>query len=244
MPETISPVTREEDYLAAIAGQDVTPPTPVTRKEEWLDLIADKVDDLAGDIEDLQDVVPTPEAADSGKVLTAGADGTATWADVPEELPASLGTAGQVLTVNAGATGVEWATPSGGGGGVNLAEVVTISKTIDGHAYDSSTTNINIDEGGGSSVTYTPAQYKVADVKADAFNLLIGENYGYTTYTAVAAIIENTASAPTLPSEGFWLAEGQKYYDVAVMDTSGSFVQIAQTHIIPPDARIVYVSGS
>ena len=79
MPDTISPVTREEDYLAAIAGQDVTPPTPVTRKEEWLDLIAGKVDDLAGDIEDLQDVVPTPEAADSGKVLTAGADGTASW---------------------------------------------------------------------------------------------------------------------------------------------------------------------
>ena len=79
MPETISPVTREEDYLAAIAGQDVTPPTPVTRKEEWLDLIAGKVDDLAGDIEDLQDVVPTPEAADSGKVLTASSDGTASW---------------------------------------------------------------------------------------------------------------------------------------------------------------------
>lgn len=79
MPDTISPVTREEDYLAAIAGQDVTPPTPVTRKEEWLDLIAGKVDDLAGDIEDLQDVVPAPEAADSGKVLTAGADGTASW---------------------------------------------------------------------------------------------------------------------------------------------------------------------
>lgn len=79
MPDTISPVTREEDYLAAIAGQDVTPPTPVTRKEEWLDLIAGKVDDLAGDIEDLQDVVPTPAAADEGKVLTAGADGTASW---------------------------------------------------------------------------------------------------------------------------------------------------------------------
>ena len=86
MPETISPVTREEDYLAAIAGQDVTPPTPVTRKEEWLDLIADKVDDLAGDlstaegeIDDLQDIVPTPAEVDSGKVLTAGADGTASW---------------------------------------------------------------------------------------------------------------------------------------------------------------------
>lgn len=134
MPETISPVTREEDYLAAIAGQDVTPPTPVTRKEEWLDLIADKVDDLAGglstaegEIDDLQDIVPTPAAGDSGKVLTAGADGTGSWADVPKELPASLGTAGQVLTVNAGATGVEWATTSGGGG--MLVEIVLDSGT-------------------------------------------------------------------------------------------------------------------
>lgn len=98
MPETISPVTREEDYLAAIAGQDVTPPTPVTRKEEWLDLIADKVDGLAGDIEDLQDVVPTPEAADSGKVLTAGADGAASW-----QTPSGGGD--NVLIVHATGTG-------------------------------------------------------------------------------------------------------------------------------------------
>ena len=132
MPDTISPVTREEDYLAAIAGQDVTPPTPVTRKEEWLDLIAGNVDDLAGDIKDLQDVVPTPAAGDSGKVLTAGADGTGSWADAPKELPASLGTAGQVLTVNAGATGVEWATPSGGGGVLVMKCTGTGEETADG----------------------------------------------------------------------------------------------------------------
>ena len=41
--------------------------------------------------------------------------------NVKNPLPASLGTAGQVLTVNSGATGVEWATPSSGGGGVYLA---------------------------------------------------------------------------------------------------------------------------
>lgn len=86
MPEELTPVIREEEYLAAIACQDVTPPDPATRKEEWLDLIADNVAGLAGDlstaegeIDDLQDLVPTPEAADSGKVLTAGADGTASW---------------------------------------------------------------------------------------------------------------------------------------------------------------------
>lgn len=69
MPEELTPVIREEEYLAAIAGQDVTPPDPATRKEEWLDAIADHLDAVA----------PTPAAEDSGKVLTAGADGTASW---------------------------------------------------------------------------------------------------------------------------------------------------------------------
>ena len=50
------------------------------------------------------------------------ADGTITLAKLADAvaarlLPAQLGTAGQVLTVNSGATGVAYATPAGGGGG-------------------------------------------------------------------------------------------------------------------------------
>lgn len=60
--------------------------------------------------------VPNSTDADAGKVLTAIYGGGRAWSAVPKELPASLGTAGQVLQVNAGATGVEWATPSSGGG--------------------------------------------------------------------------------------------------------------------------------
>ena len=114
--ETLTPITREETYLAAIAGEDVTVPDPVTRHEEFLAAIDGHVDSVEQDVTDLAAIVPTPAALDEGKVLTAGSTaGTASWANVPKELPASLGTAGQVLTVNAGATGVEWATPSGGG---------------------------------------------------------------------------------------------------------------------------------
>jgi hypothetical protein len=49
----------------------------------------------------------------AGQVLTvnAAADGVE-WKDAPEELPADLGTAGQFLAVNTGATGVEWKTHS------------------------------------------------------------------------------------------------------------------------------------
>lgn len=61
--------------------------------------------------------IATPGSDAAGKVLTVtDTQGNYGWQPVPQELPASLGTAGQVLTVNSGATGVEWATPSGGGG--------------------------------------------------------------------------------------------------------------------------------
>lgn len=78
MPDSLTPVIREEEFLSAIAGES-TMPTPVIRREEFLAEIGNRVDGLANDVEDLADIVPTPEAEDSGKVLTAGADGTASW---------------------------------------------------------------------------------------------------------------------------------------------------------------------
>jgi len=64
--------------------------------------------------------VPAYAAGDAGKVLTVNSGATGVeWAAVPQELPV-IGSAGQVLTVNATATGVEWATPSGGGGSSNI----------------------------------------------------------------------------------------------------------------------------
>lgn len=74
--------------------------------------------------------VPPVESTDDGKVLTASygaGGGSFEWADSPKELPESLGTAGQVLQVNAGATGVEWATPSGGGSTYTAGDGIAIS---------------------------------------------------------------------------------------------------------------------
>ena len=57
---------------------------------------------------------------------------------VKNPLPSSLGTAGQVLTVNSGATGVEWATPSGGGSSYTAGDGIiidsndAISVSVDG----------------------------------------------------------------------------------------------------------------
>lgn len=115
MPEQLTPVIREEEYLAAIAGREVTPPDPATRKEDWLDAIADNVTSLAsnlstaeGEIDDLQDIAPTPEAADSGKVLTAGADGTGSWQASVTPVPAAADS-GKVLKAGADGT-ASWQT--------------------------------------------------------------------------------------------------------------------------------------
>ena len=100
----------------------------VTTAEEDIDALEGRMDTAEDDIDTLEDYVggvrqrvtnletrfdnqcPYSVAADAGKVLTATGEHTASWQDVPKELPASLGTAGQVLAVNSGATGVEWRT--------------------------------------------------------------------------------------------------------------------------------------
>lgn len=67
---TITPSNREEEYLSAIAGDEgASAPVPSNRREEWLRRIARHGESI-----------PTvPEAGDSGKVWTAGSDGTAGW---------------------------------------------------------------------------------------------------------------------------------------------------------------------
>ena len=51
--------------------------------------------------------VPAASVTNNGQALLV-VGGVPTWAQLPNELPAALGTAGQVLTVNTGATGVQW----------------------------------------------------------------------------------------------------------------------------------------
>lgn len=80
--ETLTPVIREEEFLAAIAG-DGEMPDPVIRKEEFLAAIGGRVDDLSDAVDALEDIVPTPAAVDSGKVLTA-AEKTASQTIMPE----------------------------------------------------------------------------------------------------------------------------------------------------------------
>ena len=61
--------------------------------------------------------VPSVTSGDNGKVLKAtysNGVGSFGWDTAPSDLPSVTGNAGKVLTVNSGATGVEWATAQGG----------------------------------------------------------------------------------------------------------------------------------
>ena len=87
MPESLTPITREETFLAAIAGEEVSVPDPICRKEEFLDAIDEHIGSVEGDVSNvsgavtaLQTQIPASTAGDEGKVLTAGSTaGTASW---------------------------------------------------------------------------------------------------------------------------------------------------------------------
>lgn len=65
-----------EGILAYMAGEAEAMPAPTTEAERLLAKAAERI--TAG-------LVPTPAAADEGKVLTANDDGTADWADLPAD---------------------------------------------------------------------------------------------------------------------------------------------------------------
>lgn len=82
-----------ESILAFMAGEAQSLPATTNTEEERL--LKKAAQRLVGGL------VPTPENADNGKILTAGASGAFAWADAPTELPAvTAADAGAVLTVN------------------------------------------------------------------------------------------------------------------------------------------------
>ena len=133
MPESLTPITREETYLAAIAGEEVSTPDPICRKEEFLDAIDTHIGSVEGDVSNvsgavtaLQTQIPASTAGDEGKVLTAGS---------------TAGTA-------------SWQTPSGGGG-IPLVDFTTYparTVTVDSEAFDSSVNDLNITVDGETMV--------------------------------------------------------------------------------------------
>lgn len=100
------------------------------------------VSNSAGDLEWDEPAEELPDmTGQDGKILGAvDVEGTveAQWINPPTELPASLGTAGQVLTVNSGATGVEWAN-------TQLPEEKSLASTNSTINITEGTTTVSID---------------------------------------------------------------------------------------------------
>ena len=93
----LTPITREEYFLARMAGEDVTMPEPITREEEYMKGIAAQIE--AGSTE-----LPAVTDVDEGKILAVNASGKWDKADAPTELPeVSASDNGDVLTVVEGA---------------------------------------------------------------------------------------------------------------------------------------------
>ena len=115
-------MTTAEDDIDALEGRMDT-------AEGDIDALEGRMDTAEGDIDALETQMPKSAAGSAGKVLTSTGAGTATWQDVPEELPArsaasdpykllicgagaalswgaqwGVGAAGNVLTVNNDAT--------------------------------------------------------------------------------------------------------------------------------------------
>ena len=137
--------------------------------------------------------LPSSTVGDQGKVLTVDDTGDAGWDYVPKELP-TLGTAGQVLAVNSGATGIEWQTPSGGtqysaGTGISISGENVISN---------SQPNVNADWNESNSNAPSYIQNKPSIPAAQ-----VQSDWNQSDNTQVD-YIKNKPSIPASPVQSNW----------------------------------------
>jgi len=140
----------------------------------------------------------------------------ATANDTPARL--ALGTAGQVLQVNSGATAPEWATASGGGG-------MTLLNT-GGTALSSTTTTINITTTGYSKLEiYLVNVYASADVVlAMRLNGDSGNNYSYSNVRTPGTSTPTTEAALASSRIRIGIAGSSNNFDTRAM----AYVQISR----------------
>jgi hypothetical protein len=115
-------------------------------------------------------------------VTTAGDLIYGTAADTVARL--GIGTAGQVLQVNSGATAPEWATPAGGGGGLTLLETLSIS--------GASTTSSSI--AGTYTNLYVIVKNAVASTNTDFFLRFNSDSGGSYVANKVSVVAASTVA--------------------------------------------------
>lgn len=127
--------------------------------------------------------LPTRGNDDTGNVLTVkNSDGDLEWAKPAEELPSTLGTAGQVLTVNSGATGVEWA---------DAPTVPTVDQN-----YDASSTNPQSGTAVAEAISAIPSASYTAGTGIDITSNVVSADIDNSTIkTAVSSSTLQTVNA-------------------------------------------------
>lgn len=126
-----------------------------------------------------------PTLGTAGKVLTVNSGATGVeWANVPSELPATLGTAGQVLSVNSGATGVEWASILSGYTFVVNADIVAPSAISPGSYVVAS---VDLTNYGGQNNDY------IAFCNPSGFYVALG-NYYSLRASSISVAVTNCGS--------------------------------------------------
>jgi hypothetical protein len=121
-----------------------------------------------------------------------------------------IGTAGQVLQVNSGATAPEWATPAAGGAGLTLVSTTTIGSGVSSvtvsSAFSATYDNYKIIVSGGVGSASATLQMQLGSTTSDYYWWGISGNSGSTTvsgdvgsnvasFTSVGAASVNSLSA-------------------------------------------------
>jgi hypothetical protein len=137
---------------------------------------------------------------------------TAEATKIAETIPASLGTAAQVLTVNAGATAAEWAAAGGGGGAWSLISSATVTTAVSSVDFTSLTgydhycvvASQVAHATSGTDLCLQTLSSGTPDTSSFRYELFAGDNGAWVSDKSTSAsfvkIIKNVYNAASLPS--------------------------------------------
>jgi len=146
--------------------------------------------------------------------------GTVDGRDIQVNIPASLGTAGQVLTVNSGATAAEWADPTIEGRYVLIATTADATETIATTDGGSGSTSNQIFLATSSAITFTGTAI-VREQAADGTDVSAWDIKGVARREASgsAVIVQSDITARTNVS-GYGLAIAASTSDAGALEVS------------------------